>query len=91
MIWKCHNIFYLSDVLEDGDWKPKQKGYDFLSFIDQERERFHPGSSSGGRDYLDVANEQGLGVLYNYMYFEGKNILNIEFCRKSFAGFSIVP
>ena len=28
-----------SNVLEQGDWKPKKKGYDFLSMIDREKER----------------------------------------------------
>lgn len=71
MIYKSQvsNLFYtltiivmtlvFLEVLEQGDWKPKTKGYDFLRLIDQEREKKkRKRQNHAERNVLD---EQGIG------------------------------
>ena len=51
----------VTEVLEQGDWKPKKKGYDFLSMIDKEKER-KKRKRQQSREERNM-EEQGIGWL----------------------------
>ena len=55
------NGLTVTEVLEQGDWKPKKKGYDFLSMIDREKE-MKKRKRQKSREERNM-EEQGIGWL----------------------------